>query len=138
MRASLSGAVTNSIWTGMRTVVAKTSRSEREDLARFLPLELGHRRCVPQSVESGTIQARTAVAPVEVDVLFFEAEYFLLDIRLEPPYLFIDLLISRLGRGRNSSVDRSTNHSPPSTAREKLDAPVRLGQVLAKPSPGAK
>src|SRR3712207_4908133 len=82
-------------------------------------LELGHRRRIPQGVESGAIQARTAVALVEVDVLFLKSETFLLGIRLEPLYLLTDVLSSRLAWGRNPSVDCRTHHSPPPSGDRK-------------------
>ena len=76
-------------------------------------LEFGRGRRVTQGVETGAIEARAAVALVEVDVLSLEGKAFLLHIPLEPLQLLIDLLVPRLARGRNPSVDRRTHHSPP-------------------------
>jgi hypothetical protein len=68
-------------------------------------LELGHRRSVAQRVEPGAVEARTAVALIEVNALTLKRAALPLGIPLEPPNLLIRLLGLRLARGRNPSVN---------------------------------
>ena len=76
-------------------------------------LELGHRRRVAQGVEAGAVQARAAVALIEVDALPVEGPALPLRVPLKPCDLLIGFQGPRLARGGHPGIDRRAHQSPP-------------------------
>ena len=101
-------------------------------------LELGHSRSVAQGVESGAVQARAAVALVEVDAPVVEGPPLLLRVVLKPCDLLVGLAVPRLARGGYPGVDRRAHQAPPSSSWFPSVAPNGGGAGRPGPSDGRR